>query len=120
MIINTIFILISLTLILNPSNSIRHYFLKFIKISLFKIKLYHILNLIIGIYLYLYLNLKDAFDEIDTESFKFVHERLVKFNKIYEIESKIWMVFIIIVCLLSIYRHAYLINKEEQIINNIF
>ena len=116
---NTIFILVLLTLILNPSKTIRHYFLKFIHISIFRIKLYHILFLtIISIYSYLYLGLKDDFESIDTEQFNFSHERLLKFNRVYEIESKIWMVFIIIICLLSIYRNAFLINKEEQIMNN--
>ena len=118
LLVNTIFSLISLTLILNPSNSIRYYFLKFVQTSIFNIKLYHILILIIGFYSYLYFNLKDAFDEIDTDTFQFVLERFVKFNKVYEIESKVWMVFIIIICHLSIYRQAYLINKEEQIIND--
>ena len=116
---NTIFVLILLTNILNPSKTIRHYFLKFIHISIFRIKLYHIFFLIIlSLYSYLYLVLKDDFESIDTEQFNFSHERLVKFNRVYEIESKIWMVFIIIICLLSIYRNAFLINKEEQIMNN--
>ena len=116
---NTIFVLILLTLILNPSKTIRNYFLKFIHISIFRIKLYHIFFLtIISIYSYLYLGLKDDFESIDTEQFNFSHERLLKFNRVYEIESKIWMVFIIIICLLSIYRNAFLINKEEQIMNN--
>ena len=115
---NTIFVLILLTLILNPSKTIRHYFLKFIHISIFKIKLYHIFFLtIISLYSYLYLGLKDDFESIDTEQFNFSHERLLKFNRVYEIESKIWMVFIIIICLLSIYRNAFLINKEKQIMN---
>ena len=118
LLVNTIFALISLTLILNPSNLIRHYFLKFVHISILNIKLYHTLILIIGFYSYLYLSLKDAFDEIDTDTFKFVSERFVKFNKVYEIESKVWLVFIIIICLLSIYRQAYLVNKEEKL-NNI-
>ena len=116
---NTIFVLVLLILILNPSKTIRHYFLKFIHISIFKIKLYHIFFLtIISLYSYLYLGLKDDFESIDTEQFNFSHERLLKFNRVYEIESKIWMVFIIIICLLSIYRNAFLINKEEQIMNN--
>ena len=118
LLVNTIFVLISLTLILNPSNLIRHYFLKFVHISILNIKLYHLLILIIGFYSYLYFSLKDAFDEIDTDTFQFVLERFVKFNKVYEIESKVWLVFIIIICLLSIYRQAYLINKEEKL-NNI-
>ena len=118
LLLNTIFALISLTLILNPSNLIRHYFLKFVHISLLNIKLYHVLILIIGFYSYLYFSLKDAFDEIDTDTFQFVLERFVKFNMVYEIESKVWLVFIIIICLLSIYRQAYLINKEEKL-NNI-
>ncbi len=92
--------------------------MKFIHISIFKIKLYHIFFLtIISLYSYLYLGLKDDFESIDTEQFNFSHERLLKFNRVYEIESKIWMVFIIIICLLSIYRNAFLINKEEQIMN---
>ena len=117
--VNTIIALILLIIILNPSKSVRNFFLKFIKKSIFKIRLYHILFLIIAIYFYYYLYLKDCFEQIDVDTFKFYYERLNKFHRSYEIESKIWMVFIIIVCLLSIYRYAYLINKEERIKNNI-
>ena len=115
----TIIALILLIIILNPSKSVRNFFLKFIKKSIFKIRLYHILFLIIAIYFYYYFYLKDCFEQIDVDTFKFYYERLNKFHRSYEIESKIWMVFIIIVCLLSIYRYAYLINKEERIKNNI-
>ena len=119
LLVNTIIALILLIIILNPSKSVRNFFLKFIKKSIFKIRLYHILFLIIAIYFYYYLYLKDCFEQIDVDTFKFFYERLNKFHRSYEIESKIWMVFIIIVCLLSIYRYAYLINKEERIKNNI-
>ena len=119
LLVNTIIALILLIIILNPSKSVRNFFLKFIKKSIFKIRLYHILFLIIAIYFYYYLFLKDCFEQIDVDTFKFYYERLNKFHRSYEIESKIWMVFIIIVCLLSIYRYAYLINKEERIKNNI-
>ena len=119
LLVNTIIALILLIIILNPSKSVRNFFFKFIKRSIFKIRLYHILFLIIAIYFYYYLYLKDCFEQIDVDTFKFYYERLNKFHRSYEIESKIWMVFIIIVCLLSIYRYAYLINKEERIKNNI-
>ena len=119
LLVNTIIALILLIIILNPSKSVRNFFFKFIKKSIFKIRLYHILFLIIAIYFYYYLYLKDCFEQIDVDTFKFYYERLNKFHRSYEIESKIWMVFIIIVCLLSIYRYAYLINKEERIKNNI-
>ena len=119
LLVNTIIALILLIIILNPSKSVRNFFLKFIKKSIFKIRLYHILFLIVAIYFYYYLYLKDCFEQIDVDTFKFYYERLNKFHRSYEIESKIWMVFIIIVCLLSIYRYAYLINKEERIKNNI-
>ena len=119
LLVNTIIALILLIIILNPSKSVRNFFLKFIKKSIFKIRLYYILFLIIAIYFYYYLYLKDCFEQIDVDTFKFYYERLNKFHRSYEIESKIWMVFIIIVCLLSIYRYAYLINKEERIKNNI-
>ena len=119
LLVNTIIALILLIIILNPSKSVRNFFLKFIKKSIFKVRLYHILFLIIAIYFYYYLYLKDCFEQIDVDTFKFYYERLNKFHRSYEIESKIWMVFIIIVCLLSIYRYAYLINKEERIKNKI-
>ena len=119
LLVNTIIALILLIIILNPSKSVRNFFLKFIKKSIFKIRLYHILFLIIAIYFYYYFYLKDCFEQIDVDTFKFYYERLNKFHRSYEIESKIWMVFIIIVCLLSIYRYAYLINKEERIKNKI-
>ena len=120
LLINTIIILFSLILILNPNTCIRKYFFKFIHASIFKIKLYHIfMLLIIGIYSYYYFYLKSLADIIDVETFKYFYQRLIKFNRLYEVESKIWFLFIIIICLISIYRHAYLINKEERIKNGI-
>ena len=118
LLINTIIILFSLILILNPNTSIRKYFFKFIHSSIFKIKLYHIfMLLIIGIYSYYYFYLKSVSDSIDVDTFDYFYQRLIKFNRLYEVESKIWFLFIIIICLLAIYRHTYLINKEERIQN---
>ena len=118
LLINTIIAIISLMLILNQNNSLSRFFFKFTQISLLKIKIYHILLLIIiGVYSYYYFYLKMLLEQIDIDNFKFISERLIKFNRAYEMESKIWFVFIIIICLLSIYRHAYLINKEERIKN---
>ena len=118
LLINTIIAITSLIFILNQNNSLSRIFIKFSQISLLKIKIYHILLLIIiGIYSYYYFYLKILLEEIDIDNFKFISERLIKFNRAYEIESKIWFVFIIIICLLSIYRQAYLINKEERIKN---
>ena len=115
LIINTIIALLLLTIIINPYKSTKKYFLKLIQTSILKIKLYHISILIIGVYLYIYFYLKAVLDKIDLDKFDLVHNRLLKFQLAYELESEIWMVFIIIVCLISIYRYAYLINKEEQI-----
>ena len=75
--------------------------------------------LIIGIYSYIYFYFKSLLDDIDVETYRYIYQRFIKFNKSYEIESKVWFLFIIIICLLSIYRHAYLINKEERILNGI-
>ena len=120
LLINTIIVLFSLILILNPNNSIRKYFSKFIHTSILKIKLYHLfMILIIGIYSYIYFYFKSLLDDIDVETYRYIYQRFIKFNKSYEIESKVWFLFIIIICLLSIYRHAYLINKEERILNGI-
>ena len=120
LLINTIIVLFSLILIFNPSTSIRKYFFRFIHSSISKIKLYHIfMIIIIGIYSYYYFYLKSLLEDIDVDTFKFFYERLIKFNKTYEFVSKIWLLFIIIICLISIYRHAYLINKEERIQNSI-
>ena len=120
LLINTIFVLFLLILIFNPNTSIRKYFFKFIHASIFKIKLYHItMILIIGFYSFYYFYLRSVMDDIDVDTFSYFYERLIKFNKTYEIESKVWLLFIIIICLLSIYRHAYLINKEEGIKNSI-
>ena len=120
LLINTIIVLFSLILILNPNTSIRKYFSKFIHASIFKIRLYHIfMILIIGIYSYIYFYFKSLLDDIDVETYRYIYQRFIKFNKSYEIESKVWFLFIIIICLLSIYRHAYLINKEERILNGI-
>ena len=120
LLINTIIVLFSLILILNPNTSIRKYFSKFIHTSILKIKLYHLfMILIIGIYSYIYVYFKSLLDDIDVETYRYIYQRFIKFNKSYEIESKVWFLFIIIICLLSIYRHAYLINKEERILNGI-
>ena len=120
LLINTIIVLFSLILILNPNTSIRKYFSKFIHTSILKIKLYHLfMILIIGIYSYIYFYFKSLLDDIDVEIYRYIYQRFIKFNKSYEIESKVWFLFIIIICLLSIYRHAYLINKEERILNGI-
>ena len=120
LLINTILVLFSLILILNPNTSIRKYFSKFIHTSILKIKLYHLfMILIIGIYSYIYFYFKSLLDDIDVETYRYIYQRFIKFNKSYEIESKVWFLFIIIICLLSIYRHAYLINKEERILNGI-
>ena len=120
LLINTIIVLFSLILILNPNTSIRKYFSKFIHTSILKIKLYHLfMILIIGIYSYIYFYFKSLLDDIDVETYRYIYQRFIKFNKSYEIESKVWFLFIIIICLLSIYRHAYLINKEERILNGI-
>ena len=120
LLINTIIVLFSLILILNPNTSIRKYFSKFIHTSILKIKLYHLfMILIIGIYSYIYFYFKSLLDDIDVETYRYIYQRFIKFNKSYEIESKVWFLFIIIICLLSIYRHAYLINKEERIFNGI-
>ena len=120
LLINTIIILFSLILILNPNTCIRKYFFKFIHASIFKIKLYHIfMLLIIGIYSYYYFYLESLSDSIDVDTFDYFYQRLIKFNRLYEVESKIWFLFIIIICLLAIYRHAYLVNKEERIQNGI-
>ena len=116
---NTIITLIVLTLILNPPITIRNLYLKFIQYSIFKIKIYHSLILIIGFYSYLYFYFKNILEQIDTDNYNYVHERLVKFHRVFELESKIWMLFIIIICLLSIYRHLYLIKKEEEMKNSI-
>ena len=120
LLINTIIVLFSLILILNPNTLIRKYFSKFIHTSILKIKLYHLfMILIIGIYSYIYFYFKSLLDDIDVETYRYIYQRFIKFNKSYEIESKVWFLFIIIICLLSIYRHAYLINKEERILNGI-
>ena len=120
LLINTIIVLFSLILILNPNTSIRKYFSKFIHTSILKIKLYHLfMILIIGIYSYIYFYFKSLLDDIDVETYRYIYQRFIKFNKSYEIESKVWFLFIIVICLLSIYRHAYLINKEERILNGI-
>ena len=120
LLINTIIVLFSLILILNPNTSIRKYFSKFIHTSILKIKLYHLfMILIIVIYSYIYFYFKSLLDDIDVETYRYIYQRFIKFNKSYEIESKVWFLFIIIICLLSIYRHAYLINKEERILNGI-
>ena len=120
LLINTIIVLFSLILILNPNTSIRKYFSKFIHTSILKIKLYHLfMILIIGIYSYIYFYFKSLLDDIDVETYRYIYQRFIKFNKSYEIESKVWFLFIIIICLLSIYRNAYLINKEERILNGI-
>ena len=37
---------------------------------------------------------------------------MLRLDKKWFVESEIWMVFLIIICLISIYRNAHLFNKE--------
>jgi hypothetical protein len=42
-------------------------------------------------------------------------ERMKAFDQKWVIESEIWMTFLIIICILTIYRNANLFNKENQL-----
>jgi hypothetical protein len=119
LVINTSIVLFILLTALYPIKYFKKLIEKFFNIHFFikntQIKIYHILFLIIGIYIYLYMKLKLSLENIIPDKNETYHKRMKRLNKIKVLESEIWMVFIIIICFISIYRNANLFNKEIQI-----
>ena len=120
LVINTFIVLIILATILYPPKSYKKIIVQFfssqISLNKFKLKIYHILLLFIGFYIILYFLLKifveQEYNRKQTETYV---ERMIKLDKKWVIESEIWMLFLIIICLISIYRNAHLFNKEIRL-----
>ena len=77
------------------------------------LKIYHVLFLIIGFYVFLYFLLKISVKKyIIRNKNETYHQRMMRLNQKWLVESEIWMVFLNIISLISIYRNAILYNKE--------
>ena len=117
LIINTFIVLIILTTILYPPKSYKkivvNFFSSQISLNKFKLKIYHILFLIIGFYIFFYFFLKifveQQYNRKQDETYV---QRMIRLDKKWVIESEIWRIFLIIICLISMYRNAHLFNKE--------
>ena len=120
LVFNTFVILLSLITILYPIKLCHNFICGFLSIQLhiknIKIKIYHILcTIIIGFYIYLYFALKTKVQGFIPNKNETYSQRMARLDKIWVVESEIWMVFIIIISLISIYRNAYLFNEEIQL-----
>ena len=115
LVLNTFIVLLLLITILYPFKFFKKIVVKFfcIKLPLVKLNIYHILLLLIGIYTFLYFCLKLKVEEFDYKDDTYA-QKMLKLNEKWVIESEIWMVFLIIISLLSIYRNANLFNREIQ------
>ena len=119
LVLNTFIVLVLLISILYPLNSYKKIIVKFfsiqISISKIKLKIYHVLFLILGVYIYLYYCLKITVQQYIIKSNETYTQKLIRLDKKWVIESEIWMIFLIIICLLSIYKNAHLFNKEIKL-----
>jgi len=119
LVFNTFVFLLLLLSILKPLEIYKKYVVKFFDISFtvknIKIKVYHILFFILGLYVSLYVYLKVEVGKIIVPSNLTYIERMKAFDQKWVIESEIWMTFLIIICILTIYRNANLFNKENQL-----
>ena len=113
---NAFICLILLISILKPLKFYKKLLIKFFSFG-FKIngneyKIYHILFLIIGFYVTLYAILKINSSNLIALKNENYHARMIRLNKKWVVEAEIWLVFFIILCLVSIYRNANLFNQE--------
>ena len=119
LVLNTFIVLVLLISILYPLNSYKKIIVKFFSIQLsiskIKLKIYHVLFLILGVYIYLYYCLKITVQQYIIKSNETYTQKLIRLDKKWVIESEIWMIFLIIICLLSIYKNAHLFNKEIKL-----
>jgi len=119
LVFNTFVFLVLLMSILKPLEIYKKYVVKLFDISFtvknIKIKVYHILFFILGLYISLYVYLKMAVAKIEIPTNLTYIERMKVFDQKWVIESEIWMTFLIIICILTIYRNANLFNKENQL-----
>ena len=119
LVLNTFIVLVLLISILYPLNSYKKIIVKFFSIQLsiskIKLKIYHVLFLILGVYIYLYYCLKITVQQYLIKSNETYTQKLIRLDKKWVIESEIWMIFLIIICLLSIYKNAHLFNKEIKL-----
>ncbi len=119
LVLNTSISLFLLFSVLYPIKIYKKLVVKFFNIHFFikstKIKIYHILFIIIVIYIYLYITLKLSLNQIIPDKNETYNQRMLRLNKKWVLESEIWMIFIIIISFISIYRNANLFNKEIQL-----
>ena len=118
LVFNTFVMLFLLITILKPPKLYKKFIIKFFSFS-FKIKdviikIYHILFFIIGLYISLYFFLKKESYKIIPPASETYVQKMQRLDKKWVVESEIWMTFLIIICLISIYRNAHLFNKEIQ------
>ena len=118
LVLNTFVVLLLLTTILYPSKKYKELLVKFFSIQLsinnFKIKIYHILLIIIGLYITFYYYLKVTAQAFIPNRNETYIQRMIRLDQKWVVESEIWMAFLIIISLISIYRNAHLFNRELQ------
>ncbi len=118
LVLNTFVVLVLLITILYPPKLYKKFVVKFFSIQLslknIKIKIYHILLIIISIYVTLYFYLKMQHINFVIESHATYAEKVLQLREKRVVESEIWMIFLIIISLVSIYRNAHLFNREIQ------
>ena len=119
LVINTFLAFFLLYSILYPTNLYKKVVVKFfsyqLSINKIQIKIYHILFLIIGFYISLYIILKLSVQRFIVNKIETYKQRMIRLNEKWVIECEIWLIFLIIICLISIYRNAQLFNKEIKL-----
>ena len=119
LVINTFLAFFLLYSILYQTNLYKKVVVKFfsyqLSINKIQIKIYHILFLIIGFYISLYIILKLSVQRFIVNKIETYKQRMIRLNEKWVIECEIWLIFLIIICLISIYRNAQLFNKEIKL-----
>ena len=118
LVFNTFVALLLLITILYPFKKYKELLVKFFSIQLsinnMKLKIYHILLIIIGLYITLYYYLKVIARTFIPNKNETYIQRMIRLDQKWVVESEIWMTFLIIISLISIYRNAHLFNRELQ------
>ena len=119
LVINTFIALFLLYSTLYPINLYKKAVVKFFSCEIFikkiPINIYNILFLIIGFYISLYIVLKISVQQFIVNKNETYRQRMIRLNDKWVVECEIWLVFLIIICLISIYRNAQLFNKELEL-----
>ena len=120
---SAIVFLIFLVTVLKPNRFYKK-FLDFlfgiqITISGYKYKLHHLLLLIAGFYGTLYFFLLMQGRQNYPTSLDSYSLRMQKLDKKWVLESQSWLAFLVVICLLSIYKNTKLFNTEAYLIKKI-